>query len=125
MTEPIRRRRLWVFTQDLLFSSRIASIAETERIEYRRIQDDELADLDADGGLLLLDLDAGESQIAAAVSAARKHDQSLWFLCGYGAHVDREGLRAMQIAGADLVLSRSRLLGRLNTILTDLFPQKS
>jgi hypothetical protein len=122
MDESKRRPRLWTFTQDLLFSSRIASAAERKGIEYRRIGEGDFTDLDAEGGLLLVDLDIGVDSARRALIAARQDDPNRWFLCVYGAHVDREGLATMQTAGADLVLSRSRLLGRLETILADLFP---
>jgi hypothetical protein len=110
---------VWLFSDDQIFSDRIASVAVSRAIPFRRIAEADLAELPSRRGLLILDLDKGIRSLNRAIALARSAGPDAWHVCGYGAHVDAEGLRAMREAGADRVISRSRLLQTLELIITE------
>jgi hypothetical protein len=110
---------IWLYSDDQIFSDRIATTAASRSIPYRRLTEAELAGLPSHRGLLLLDLDKGAASLARAIAFARSAGQDAWHVCGYGSHVDAEGLRVLRELGADRVTTKSRLLQTLELIITE------
>lgn len=122
MAEARRPLRVWLLSSSLLLGSQIAAAARARSLEFRRIEAGQIGEIPADGGVLLLDLDVGREGLREAILRARGSDPEAWYLCVVGSHVDAEGLRAAKAAGADHVLSRSRLAASLPSILETVFP---
>jgi hypothetical protein len=110
---------VWLYSDDLVFSERIASIVTPRSIPFRRIAEKDLADLSTRRGLLILDLDKGMVPLARAIDVARTAGPGTWHICGYGSHIDANGLRALRDAGADRVTSRARLIQTLELIIAE------
>ncbi len=110
---------VWLYSDDLIFSDRIGSIVSSRSIPYRRIMEQDLAELSVQRGLLILDLDKGILSLTRAINVARTAGPGAWHICGYGSHLDAEGLRALRDAGADRVTSRSRLLQTLELVIEE------
>lgn len=110
-----------VLSRDLMITSRLTSEAQSAGIELRRIDSPELLEAVAKDrrGLLLLDLDMGLPTIEQVVRRARAIDAGAWHVCGFGSHVDGAGLRGMREAGADQVLSRSRLIQQMRALIAE------
>ncbi len=110
---------VWLFSDDLIFTDRIASIVSSRSIPFRRIAEQDLPDLPSQRGLLILDLDKGIPSLTRAINVARSSGPGAWHICGYGSHIDAEGLRALRDAGADRVTSRSRLLQTIELVIAE------
>ena len=119
MAESGSSAGIWLYSDDQIFSDRIASTASSLSIPFLRIGDADLANLPSHRGLLIVDLDKGLTPVQRAIALARSADPDSWHICGYGAHVDADGLRALRDAGADRVVSRARLMQNLQDIIQE------
>jgi hypothetical protein len=88
----------------------------------RRIAPDQLDLLPSGGGLLFVDLDASPDAVSRVMDHVKGARPDAWHVCVYGSHVDAASLLAAKQAGAHRVLSRSRLVSTLQTILDEVLP---
>ncbi len=121
MTEAVLARNICLYSEDLLLGSRIAASADENAIPFRRIDHAQIESLSLTGGLLFIDLDIGIPRARAAIARARLAGPNAWHVCGYGSHVDFEGLRTLKEAGCDRVVSRSRLVSGLQDLIKEVF----
>jgi hypothetical protein len=110
---------IWLYSDDQIFSDRIASTASSLSIPFLRIGEGDLPTLPSHRGLLIVDLDRGLAPVQHAIALARSAGPGSWHICGYGAHVDAAGLQALRDAGADRVVSRSSLIQTLQDIIQE------
>jgi hypothetical protein len=122
MADPSRPARVWAVTADLLLGSQITSAARGRGHALRRIGPEQIDQIPAEGGLLFVDLDLGIAVVARVMDRIRALGPDAWHVCAYGSHVDAAGLLAAKQAGADRVLSRSKLVTSLQTIFEEVLP---
>lgn len=119
MAEVGPKTGVWLYSDDRIFTDRIASVAASLSVPFRRIGDEDLTGLASQRGLLLLDLDMGVAAAKRVIALSRSTCPGNWHVCGYGSHVDSIGLRALRDAGADRVVSRAHLVRNLQQIIQE------
>jgi hypothetical protein len=119
VTDPLAVGSVWLYSDDLIFTERVSSAAAARAIAFRRLGDADLRDLSSQKGLLIVDLEKGIDRIARAITHARHAGPNAWHICGYGSHVDLDGLRALRELGSDRVLSRASLMRDLELIIKE------
>jgi len=119
MAELVMTRKIWVFSDDLVMGSRIAACAQEEGLAFERMNRGAVQNLRGTGGILFVDLDVGLDRAEAVIRRALKSRPDAWHICGFGSHVDYEGLRMLKELGADRVVSRARLASSLRSIIRE------
>ena len=101
---------------DLITASRIASVAERERVPFSRIDSPDQLPTDADV-LLVVDWGAREADWGQRIlewSAARPASQCLLF----GPHVDRQGHADARGLGLGPVVARSAVVQKITDLVS-------
>lgn len=119
MTDPQVDGSVWLYSEDLIISERVSTAAALHSTAFRRVGDGDIGDLATGKGLLIVDLEKGIDRITRAITHARRAGVGAWHICGYGSHVDMEGLRGLREAGSDRVLSKASLLRDLELIIIE------
>jgi len=100
--------------RDLLFSSKITVTARSAGVDVRVLRrPDDLAD--ADGDLLLVDL----NQAGVIEAAAAWHRRTACQVVGFVSHVDADTAAKAKAAGIKRVLARSRFVELLPNLLVE------
>jgi len=110
------------FTKDLLFSSRVTSVAKQQSIELSVLSDaDELVERASTAPVKVILLDLGTSGLDPAhlVPQLRKLTPPPRAIIAFGPHVHEAKLAAARDAGCDQVFSRGEFNSRMDEILTD------
>ena len=101
---------------DLYFATRIAATAKAAGVELELVTPQRVLTRVAEPGasLVIVELSNRDSlALIAALKAARPEVP----VVGFGAHVEAALLKDAKTAGADAVLPRSQLVGRLSALL--------
>lgn len=104
-----------VLCDDLLFASRIRGAAEEFGVNIRMVRDvPTLLKFTQDGEYqaVFLDLNLPQLELEGLVRTLRQLPSNP-LLVGFGSHVDKKTLEVAKIAGCDLVLPRSAMMGKL------------
>jgi hypothetical protein len=112
MQEP-QEPKVLALVRDLMFSSRITSMARATNVDVRVIRDPQSL-ADEPGRLLLVDLN-----LAGAIDAAANWRQATGGkVVGFVSHVDTETIDAAREKGLDQVMARSAFVQALPSILS-------
>ena len=107
-------------TKDLLFSSRVDSLAKQLGIPLRMCAElDSGADaaIPPDTSLVLVDLTLPDLDVGQVVSSLREQTAESALIVAFGPHVHEGALQAARQAGCDQVLSRGEFNNRMAEIL--------
>ena len=108
-----------LITNNLLFSSQVASAAAKAGIELKSLSSVENFHETADGAsLLLVDLSTPGMRITDLVARARTLDSPPTEIVAFGPHVHEARLMAARTAGCNQVLSQGAFSTEMNAILT-------
>ena len=108
------------FTKDLLFSSRVAGVAQSRQIALSVVSDADqlLADTSANQvELVLLDLTTPSCDPKQLVPQLRRLARPPKAVVAFGPHVHEAKLAAAEEAGCDQVLSRGEFNNRMTEVL--------
>jgi DNA-binding NarL/FixJ family response regulator len=112
----LTRMSILAVVPDLYFATRIAATAKAAGVELELVTAQRVVARLAEQGasLVIVELSSRDS---LALIAELKRVRPAVPVVGFGAHVEEELLRGAKTAGADAVLPRSQLVGRLSALL--------
>ena len=112
----LRRMSVLAVVPDLYFATRIAATAKAAGVELELVSPQRIVARVAEPGASLVIVELSHRDSLALIAELKRVQPALPVV-GFGAHVEAELLQGAKRAGADAVLPRSALVGRLPALL--------
>jgi len=118
-----RQRRVWILTQNVALAEQVAETAAAQAISSRNVALSEIGELDAHGGVLVVDTDLDPLSTRRCVAVAKDQFGDAWYICGIGHNLNAETFRTLREAGADHVVQGNELRDGLTRLFLALYPE--